>query len=488
MKSMPSIAIVATFLSLGPQEPKARDAKSVVDAAAAAMGATSLQSIEYSGTGLTFPLGQAPGPGKPWPRFKVIKYVAAVNFNAPAMREELVRTEIDDPPRGGGAGPYNAATGQGGIRPIPFGPQTQTQLRDARNEVGLLQIWMTPHGFLKAAGANGATIGVTTGATKAGRALSVTVLGKYTLTGTINERNLVDRVETRIPNPVLGDMLVEWVYSDYADHGGVKFPARIVQRQGGYPTLDLTVDQVRPNSATALEVGAIAPRAPGPPPPVRVEAQEIAKGVWFLNATPPVSVLVEFNDHLVVIEAPNGDERTTAALAEAKRVAPSKPIRFVVNTHHHFDHAGGIRGVVAEGIPIITHQVNKPYYERIFKNPFQLNPDRLARSPRNAVVEGVSDKRVLTDGVRTLELHHIRGNLHDEGMLMAYLPQEKLLIQADALNPRPGGRPLAAPSPFSVNLYENVQRLKLDVAQIVHIHGGLEPFEVLVKAAGRQRN
>ena len=486
MKSIPLIAMVATYLSLGsPQESKPSDARSVVDAAAAAMGATSLQSIEYSGTGLTFPLGQSPGPGKPWPRFKVIKYVAVVNFNAPAMREELVRTGIDALPRGGGAGPYNAATGQGGIRPIPFGPQTQTQNRDARNEVGLVQIWMTPHGFLKAAGAKGAAIKATAGTARTGRALSLTVLGKYTLTATINDRHLVERVETRIPSPVLGDMLIESIYSDYADHGGVKFPGHIVQRQGGHPTLDLTVDQVRPNSATALDVGANLPRAPGPPPPARVEAQEIAKGVWFLNATPPVSVLVEFNDHLVVVEAPNGDERTTAALAEVKRVAPNKPIRFVVNTHHHFDHAGGVRGIVAEGIPIITHQLNKPYFERIFKNPFQLTPDRLARSPRNAVIEGVSDKRVLTDGARTLELHHIRGNLHDEAMLMAYLPQEKLLIQADALNPRPGGRPLEAPSPFSVNLYENVQRLKLDVAQIVHIHGGLEPFEVLKKAAGR---
>lgn len=485
MKSIPPIVVVATFLSLGSQESKINDPRGLVAAAAAAMGTTRLQSIEYSGTGFVFPLGQAPGPGKPWPRFRVIKYDAAVNFNGPAMREEVVRTEVDDPPRGGGAGPYNPTTGQGGIRPIPFGPQTQIQIRDARNDVGLLQIWMTPHGFLKAAEANSATIKASAG-TKNGRAVSFTALGKYTLTGTINDRNLVERVETRIPNPVLGDMLVEAVYSGYTDHAGVKFPTRILQRQGGHPTLDLTVDLVRPNRAAALEVGANAPRAPGPPaPPLRVDAQEIGKGIWFLNATPPVSVLVELNDYLVVIEAPNGDDRTNAALAEVKRVAPNKPIRYVVNTHHHFDHAGGLRGFVADGVTVLTHQLNKAYYERIFKSPFQLNPDRLARSPRSAVIEGVSDKRVLTDGVRTLELYHIRGNLHDEAMLMAYLPTEKLLIQADAINPRPGGRPLTSPSPFTVNLLENVRRLKLDVAQIVHIHGGLEPFEVLVKAAGR---
>ena len=81
-----------------------QDAKAVIEAAAREMGATSLQSIQYSGTGSTFVLGQAPGPGKPWPRFNLIKYVAAVNYNGPIMREELVRTELEDPPRGGGAG------------------------------------------------------------------------------------------------------------------------------------------------------------------------------------------------------------------------------------------------------------------------------------------------------------------------------------------------------------------------------------------------
>ena len=176
------------------------------------------------------------------------------------MREELVRVDVGDPPHGGGAGPYNPATGQGGIRPIP-GEQTQTQIRDAGTEAGLLQIWMTPHGFLKAAAANQAS--VTTAAVN-GRTLhtvSFTALGKYPVRGTINDRNLVERVETRIANPLLGDMPIEATYSDYKDFGGVMFPTRIVQRQGGHPTLDVTVGEVQPNSAAALAVSGSAPRA-----------------------------------------------------------------------------------------------------------------------------------------------------------------------------------------------------------------------------------
>ena len=132
-----------------------------------------------------------------------------------------------------------------------------------------------------------------------------------------------------------------------------------------------------------------------------------------------------------------------------------------------------------------THEMQKRYYEQqIFKSPHTLNPDRLARAPRAAMIEAVKDKRVLTDGKMTLELHLARGNFHSDGLLMAYIPKEKLLIQADMFAPRPGVPPLASPSPYTVNLVQNIQRLKLDVARVAHVHGGVDPIESVVKAAG----
>ena len=172
-------------------------------------------------------------------------------------------------------------------------------------------------------------------------------------------------------------------------------------------------------------------------------------------------------------------------MAEVKRLVPNKPIRYVVNTHAHFDHSGGIRAFAAEGITIITQEVNKPFLEKVLGLPHRLNPDSLAKSNRRATVEGFADKRVLTDGTNTLELHHIRGNLHHDGLLMAYLPKQKVLIQADAFHPRPGAKPYPSPPQFTVNFYENIQRLKLDVAQVLHIHGGADPIAVVAKAAGR---
>ena len=485
MKKVLVIVAVAAGFSL---ELQAQDAKAVIDTAANTIGATSLRSIEYSGTGSTYGFGQAIGPGQAWPRFTMTRYAAAINYLAPALREEIVRVDDENPPRGGGAGPFNPATGQGGIRPIPFGPQTQTRQLAPRTEGALIQLWMmTPHGFLKAAAANSAT--VTTASVRGRRVQTVSfALGRHTVTGTIDDQHLVERVETRLDNNVLGDMHVETTYADYKDFAGVKFPTRIVLEQGGYPTLDVTVAGVQPNSAAsaALESLVSAPAGGGAPAPVKVEGKKLADGVWFLDGGAPMSYLVECADHLVMIEGPGNDARTEEAIREAKRLAPAKPIRYVVNTHEHFDHAGGIRGVAAAGITIITHQVNKPYFERIFKNPHTLSPDNLARSSRTAVIEAVGGSRVLSDGTNTIEIHHVRGNLHDPGLLMVYLPRHKMLIQADAFAARPpDARPLPGPSPFTVNLLENIERLKLDVQQILHLHGGVEPFANLVRAAGR---
>jgi glyoxylase-like metal-dependent hydrolase (beta-lactamase superfamily II) len=361
------------------------------------------------------------------------------------------------------------------MRPIP-GDVIQNAVRDGRNDAGLVQISMTPHGFLKLAATRNARVD--------GRSVTMTI-GKYSVSGVINEQNLVESVETRLANNVLGDVAVRTVFSGYKDYGGVKFPSHVVQTQGGHPTLDLNVSDVQPNSAAAraLSLPTSPPAAP-PSTSVKTEPQKIADGVWFLDGGAPMSVLVEFSDHVVIIEGPQNDERTEATIAAVKQLLPSKPIRYVVNTHQHFDHSGGIRAYVAAGIPVVTHEKNKPYWERVLKNPFTLEPDRLARASRAPKIETVGEKRVLSDSSMALELHHLKGNLHDETLLVAYLPKQKLLVQADAFHPRPGAKPLAAPPPFTVNLVENIRRLKLDVERVVHLHGGIDSMATVTVAAG----
>ena len=476
---MKAVVFAAAFVSGLSLALWAQTSPDVVRSAADAIGATTLTSIQYTGTGSAFPLGQAASPGGPWPRFELAKYVARVDYAGLAMREETVRRDVEFPPRGGGAGPFNPSTGQGGMRPIP-GDVVQTFGSSPSSEAGLIQVWMTPHGFLKAASTKNVRVMPVQMDGRALQAVSFDV-GARTLTAYINERNLVERIATITANPLLGDMPIEAVFSDYKDYSGVKFPTRIVQRQGGHPTLDVTVSDVFPN-AGLVEAGIPIPRGPET---VNTGLEKIADGVWFLTGGAPLSVLVEFSDHVVIIEAPQNAARSEATIAAVRRAMPSKPIRYVVNTHHHFDHSGGLRGYVAEGIPIVTHERNKPYFERILRGPATLEPDRLARSPRAAVIETLGDKRVLRDDSMTMELHLLRGNFHAETLLVAYLPKQKLLVQADAFHPRPGAAPLPSPPPFTVNLVENIRRLKLDVERVVHVHGGVDPFATVLKAAGK---
>jgi len=287
-----------------------------------------------------------------------------------------------------------------------------------------------------------------------------------------------------LPDPVLGDMPMTVWYSDYRDFGGVKFPTRIRQSAGGFPALDLTVTDVRPNTAVDIQVPDGVRQATNPY--ARVTTQMVAEGVWYLTGGSHHSVAIEMRDHVIAVEAPLDDARAVAVLDEIRSLAPGKPVRYLVTSHHHFDHAGGVRAFAAEGAIVLTHEVNRAFFERALAAPASVTPDRLARSGRRAAVEGVRDRRVLTDGTRTVEIHHIAGNLHADGLLMVYLPREKLLSQADTYTPAPPNAPApAVVNPNSVNLADTIARLGLAVDRLLPLHGRIVPLAELHRAIGR---
>lgn len=487
MKRILAATAAVVLLSLhGAAQTSAPDAGALINAASAAMGTAKLRSLQYTATGAFFATGNAYTSGGPWPRFTVTKYTMSIDYSVPAMRQELVRIDDARPPRGGGAGGYNPTTFQGGIRPIP-GDVIQNLTFDGRMQAGAIAFWLTPHGFLKGAAANLATAKATI--VRGKPTVTFTAFGKFPITGTLDNKNLVEHVETLVDNVFTGDTVIDGIYSDYRDLNGIRVPMHVVMREGGFPTLDLAVAQVRPNNQEAVDLVArliATPPAAAPPAAPAQSPQRLADGIWQLTPNGEGSVLVEFKDYVVMVEGPISDTVTMASLEAAKQLTPGKPIKYVMNTHHHADHAGGLRAYVAEGIPILTHESHRKYYEeQIFRNPHSLNPDRLARMPRPPVIETVTDKRVLTDGNMTLEIYLMRGQLHTEGLLMVYVPKEKMLIQSDAYIPRPGAPPLPAPSPHTINLVDNVSRLKLNVDRVVHIHGRSSSYSEVLAAAGR---
>ncbi|MGH9175484.1 MAG: MBL fold metallo-hydrolase, partial [Vicinamibacterales bacterium] len=434
-----------------------------LEAARDALGADQVRSIEVSGAGRWFQFGQAPSPTLPWPQFDVSSYTATIDYETPAARVQMTRIQTVEPGRVrpapveqrpdqcvSGTSAWNLTAPPGGSP----APQAQPAAVDERT----MEIWATPHGFLRAAVTNNATSTPAGG----GSEVSFTVGGRHRYVGTINAQNQVERVQTWIDNPILGDTSVEFAYSDYRDFGGLTYPGRIVRTQGGHPVLEITVSGVAQNPAVTIPVPEAVSAATAPA--VTATAEPIAPGVFYIKGGSHHSVAIDQQDHIVVVEGPLNEARSLAVIAKVKETIPDKPIRYLINSHHHFDHSGGLRTYVDEGAIIVTHQMNRPYYEQAWAAPRTLNPDRLAQSKKTATFETVDDKHVLTDGKRSIEVHHIAGNGHNDAFVMVYLPTEKILIEVDAWTPTaPNVPPPAVPSPYAVSLNENIQRLKLDV-------------------------
>jgi len=328
--------------------------------------------------------------------------------------------------------------------------------------------------------------------------IGFTTMGKYRATAEINEENLPERIVTWIPNPVMGDMQVEIRYENWRDVGnGVKFPGLIHMHQGDHPFvrgmnyMNLNVSEVKVNPADSTF--ALPDRIRNADfQPVRVTSQQLAPGVWFLGGGSHNSVAVEFKDFIALVEAPLNDERTNAVIAEAKRLIPNKPIRYLVNTHHHWDHSGGIRAAAAEGATIVTNEANREFFEKVVlaPQPRTLSPDRLSQFPFATTgpgplkLETYAERHAISDGTQTLVSYHVEGLNHAGDMAVVYLPGPKILINGDLWGPpAQGAAPPANISPNAVALFNNIKRLKLDVTTHVPIHGNPGPnadFERIV--------
>jgi glyoxylase-like metal-dependent hydrolase (beta-lactamase superfamily II) len=359
------------------------------------------------------------------------------------------------------------------------GPAPQLATAEERQ----LHIWLTPHGFLRAAAAAGnATLSGEEGAS----VISFTALGKFGVSGTIDAQNHVTRVETMFPNPVMGDMDLVATYSDYRDFSGVQFPGRILVAQGGFPIWDLTIASVTPNAALDLPVPDAV--ASATLPAVQTMSTRLAAGVWHVTGGSHHSVVVEFNEYLAVAEAPLDEQRSLAVLAEARKLAPNKPVRYVLTTHHHFDHSGGLRTYVAEGATVVTHQSNVAFFEKTLAAPATLSPDAQSKAARMPMLQGVTGKDIITDGKQTIEVYATAGDTHTNEYTLIYLPGPRILIEGDAYSPGPADAPApASPPPNAVTLYDEVQKLKLNVATIAPIHGrGAVPIAELRRYIGRR--
>jgi glyoxylase-like metal-dependent hydrolase (beta-lactamase superfamily II) len=423
-----------------------QDGRTIISAAAKAMGAENLRTVELRGSGSNGGVGQNFSPAQAWPLVRAKSYTRQIDLDAMASNTQVIRFQ-------------NTAQPQNQVIP-PNAPWAQQ-----------FDIWVTPDAFLKGAMDNPVTVRAETRNGVKYNVVSFLVQNRYKVEGYINEQNLVEEVRTWVDNNVLGDMLVEGLYSDYKDFGGLKVPTYVMVRQGGLPTLILIVNDAKANVPVAIP----APPAAAAAPAVRVETEQIADGVHYLKGGTHHSVLVEFADHVTLIEGPQNEARSQALLTEVQRLYPNKPLTQLINTHHHFDHSGGLRTMVDAGVTIVTHESNRLFFERAFGAPRTLNPDRLEQSKKKATILPVGEKHLLSDAARTIELHLVKDNPHNEGILLAFLPKEKIVVQVDLYTPPTPGSPAPAPNtpvnPNAAALLDNLEKLRLDFETILPLHG-----------------
>ena len=471
----------------------AQDAKAVIASAKKALGDPT--SVTYSGSAKDVAFQQCGAnkaqmncQGTHDPMRSIDNYVRVIDLSAPASRATGATNNI-------GAG------GSTTITPGTYFQQVTAQQAAVSGPwAQSLEFYLTPWGFLKGAEANNAT------AKKDGKFTVLTwsptvkaPSGKaYTINGYVNDKNQIERVETWLGENIMGDMHIVATYSGWKDFGGAMAPAKIVQTRGGWPFFEVNVTGAKLNPPDVASLapapappagrggGPGGPGGPGGAPAMTVTTEKLGDGLYRLTTGPGSydSLVVEFRDHVMMLEAGQSEARGLAYIAETKKLFPNKPIRYVMNTHPHSDHTGGLPALVAEGATIITQKNNEEFFDRALNTPRTLLADTLAKNPKKAKIEAVGEKKVYSDGTRTVEMYHIYPAPHSNGLMVAYIPKEKILFQGDFSLPAPG-----QPGNDHVKaLVPALEKLKVtDFDRYINVHTSAEPQTKaeLWKAAGK---
>jgi glyoxylase-like metal-dependent hydrolase (beta-lactamase superfamily II) len=454
----------------------------IVDDAAAALGGAerirAAKTLAIEGSGTQYNLGQDVVPGASGQTFTVTSLTRHIDVAGERSRTTLTRapnfTYFQGP------APQTQVTGIDGNVGYNVAPNgTATRVTDAATADRRAELLHHPLTAVRAALDPMASLA--NPRTEGDESLvDVTTAGGQRFTLAVDAAtNLPSRVTTMTYNANLGDVAISTSFEDYEETDGWQLPTRLTTRTDDFTTMEIQVStQAVDGAAGDLAAPAAAASAPaiGAPPPATVTAEPLAPGIWLLAGGSHHGVLVEFADHLMLIEAPLNDARTLAVIAKAREQVPGKPVTQLVNTHHHFDHSGGIRGAIAEGLTIITHSGNVALFEELAGRPHTIVADALAANPRPATIEGVDDRRTITDGRMTVDLYAVSG-AHSETMLVAHFPRERLLVQVDVYTP--GG----AVQMFAGGLLEALKTRNLRIDRVVPLHGAVVPYAQFVKEA-----
>jgi glyoxylase-like metal-dependent hydrolase (beta-lactamase superfamily II) len=294
--------------------------------------------------------------------------------------------------------------------------------------------------------------------------------------------------ETLTDDPILGDRRTVTMFTRWQDAGGILLPRQQDVEANGRLQTHVVVTAATTNGAVADSAFAIpdsiAARAQRPtpaPPPVAVTLVELAPSVWRAEGGSHHTLVVDQGTRLVLVEAPQSAARMEAVLDTLRSRFPSKPVGLAINTHHHWDHAGGLRTVMAAGIPVVTHARNASFVRSIAAARKTVRPDAISRRPAARTarpsITTVEDTLVVGTGDGRLVLYRLP-SAHVEGFLAAYVPAAKILFQSDVVNAAP-----APPAAGSAELVKFVKARGIAVDRVAGGHGVVLPWADVERAA-----
>lgn len=434
-----------------------------------------VKTLTIDGTGVNYNLGQDLKPDLHDQTFDVDHYRRIIDLAAGRQRVQQTRTPKF--PYFQGQQPQAQVQGLDGSVAFNVSAAGQAARLSGQAETDRrIEYFQHPLTLLRALTTPAARVGNvrTVGATR--QADVSTPDMQFTMT--IDAAGVPLSISSKTSNANLGDVIVTTTFAQYVDVNGLKLPSELSGKVDDFTTWELhaakqTLDQPADNLAAPADIAG-KPAAPAAP---TVTAEPIAKGAWLLAGQSHHSVLVEFADHLMLIEAPQSEARTLAVIAKAKTLVNNKPLTQLVTTHHHFDHTAGMRAAIAEGMTVFTQAGNKAWVEAMANRKYTVQPDTLAKNATRLEIETVDEERDVKDQTNEVWLYHVAGNPHSDTMLMAYLPRERVLVEVDAFSP---GAPV---HPYAANLLENIEKRKLRVDKIVSLHGASGTLADLQKAA-----
>jgi len=287
------------------------------------------------------------------------------------------------------------------------------------------------------------------------------------------------------PNANLGDVTVRTSFVGYqkVDGGGVMMPAgynsvmdfrNVVQRK---LYVDRTVvDGPIEDLAAPADVRA-APPVPSAAP--AIEVVPVAKGIWYLKGAGN-STAFEFNDHITLFEAYGSEANAVAIIAKARTLVPGKPVTELIVSHHHFDHSGGLRAAVSEGLKVITQRGNTELFREMTSRPAVVFPDALGRNPKPITIVPVDDTLVLKDSAMEVVVYRAFNNTHMANGVFAYAPAARVVAEGDFVDE-------AWDIVWWGNSYpDSVKSWKLAVDRDLPVHGNIHTYPEVLQYLRKQ--